>query len=225
LSVEEVVAAVEEDIVFGVLPAQARLTEERMMGRFDEKRHVIREVFSQLENLGLVVRLPNKGLVVNELTPDQVKNIYDVRELLETDAARKTPLPAKAAVIDELTRIQTLHEEAAVVENFRAVFRLNIEFHRTQYAACSNPYLVQSIEEYARKAHLIRATKYGDASHMRTVVKQHWAMIKAMKGSDRDKLVELIRQHLPASPDEYIRLYGIRYGTTKRPKLLVGSSE
>ena len=223
MSVEDVVAAVEEDIVFGVLPAQARLVEERMMERFDEKRHVIREVFSRLEDLGLVVRLPNKGAVVNELTPEQVRNIYDIRELLETEAARRTLLPVDPTCIGELNRIQTLHEEATISENFRAVFRLNIEFHRTQYAACSNPYLVQTIEDYARKAHLIRATKYGDAVHMRAVVKQHWAMIKAMKGSDHDRLVELIRQHLPASPDEYIRIYAIRYGTTKRVRLPAGS--
>jgi DNA-binding GntR family transcriptional regulator len=58
---------------------------------------------------------------------------------------------------------------------------------------------------------------------MRAVVKQHWAMIKAMRGSDYAKLVELIRQHLPASPDEYIRIYGIRYGTAKRLRLPAGS--
>jgi DNA-binding GntR family transcriptional regulator len=214
--IEQIVIAVEEDIVFGVLPAQARLIEERMMERFDEKRHVIREVFSRLEDLGLVIRMPNRGAIVNELTPEQVRAIYDMRELLETNAASWTPLPAGPDIINELTRIQTLHQEAAAAENFRAVFRLNIEFHRTQYSACTNNYLVQTIEEYARKAHLIRATKYGDAAHMRTVVKQHWAMIRAMSKSDHVKLVELIRQHLPASPDEYIRLYQIRYGTTKR---------
>jgi DNA-binding GntR family transcriptional regulator len=211
--IEDIITAVEEDIVFGVLPAQARLVEERMMARFDEKRHVIREVFSRLEDLGLVIRMPNKGAVVNELTPEQVRSIYDMRELLETSAALRTPLPVRSDIIAELTRIQTLHEEATLAENFRAVFRLNIEFHRTQYAACTNLYLVQSIEEYARKAHLIRATKYGDATHMRTVVKQHWAMIKAMGTSDYGKLVELIKKHLPASPDEYIRIYRIRYGT------------
>jgi DNA-binding GntR family transcriptional regulator len=210
--VEDMVTAVEEDIVFGVLPAQARLIEERMMVRFDEKRHVIREVFSRLEDLGLIIRLPNKGAVVNELTPEQVRSIYDMRELLETSAALRTPLPVRPEVIAELTRIQTLHEEATAAENFRAVFRLNIEFHRTQFAACTNSYLVQSIEDYARKAHLIRATKYGDVAHMQSVVKQHWAMIKAMGMSDSAKLVELIKKHLPASPDEYIRIYKIRYG-------------
>jgi len=36
-----------------------------------------------------------------------------------------------------------------------------------------------------------------------------------MGNPDHAKLVELIRQHLPASPEEYIRIYKIRYGTTK----------
>jgi hypothetical protein len=53
---------------------------------------------------------------------------------------------------------------------------------------------------------------------MRTVVEQHWDMIKAMGMSDYDKLVELIKKHLPASPDEYIRIYRIRYGIVARDR-------
>ncbi len=41
---------------------------------------------------------------------------------------------------------------------------------------------------------------------------QHWAIIKAMKGRDHEKLAQLIKDHLPGSPEEYIRLYEIRYG-------------
>jgi len=97
-------------------------------------------------------------------------------------------------------------------EDFRAVFRLNIEFHRIQYSTCDNPYLVQSIQEYARKAHLIRAVMYGDKKHMQKVIRQHWSIIAVMRGSDNDRLAQLIRDHMPGSPEEYIRNYEIRYG-------------
>ena len=209
---DQILNAIEEDIVFGVLAPQSRLIEDRLAERFDAKRHVIREVFSKLEDLGLIVRVPNRGALVHELTPQQVREIYDVRELLETSAAQWTPLPAPTSLLDRMTQIQAQHTPAVADEDFRAVFQLNIEFHRAQYSACPNGHLVQSIEDYARKAHLIRATKYGDAAHMRRVVEQHWAIIEAMRGEDRAALVALIRAHLPGSPEEYIRTYEIRYG-------------
>jgi DNA-binding GntR family transcriptional regulator len=216
MQAQQILSAIEEDIVFGVLPPQSRLIEERLSERFDAKRHVIREVFSTLEDLGLVERVPNKGAVVSELTPEEVLEIYEVRRVLETHAGSITPLPVAPDLIEKLEDVQQKHEEAVSSERFRDVFHLNIDFHRLQYSACPNKHLVQTIDDYARKAHLIRATKYGDRSHMAKVVQQHWAIIDAMKGTDNDRLVELIREHLPGSPEEYIRIYNIRYGHSDR---------
>ncbi|MDQ0470605.1 GntR family transcriptional regulator [Labrys wisconsinensis] len=223
MQTDQILSAIEEDIVFGVLPPQSRLVEERLAERFEAKRHTIREVFAILEDLGLVVRVPNKGAVVTELTPAEVRDIYDVREILETSAALRTRLPAPAAVIEAMTGIQERHAAAVANEDFRSVFHLNIDFHREQYSACANRQLVQTIADYARKAHLIRAIKYGDRAHMAKVVAQHWAIIDAMKGSDHDRLVQLIRDHLPGSPEEYIRSYEIRYGRHPREMHAAGA--
>jgi DNA-binding GntR family transcriptional regulator len=212
----EILSAIEEDIVFGVLPPQSRLIEERLSERFDAKRHVVREVFTTLEDLGLVQRVPNKGAIVTELTPQEVLEIYEVRRLLETHAGSITALPAPSSLIAQMEDVQQRHEEAVKTERFRDVFHLNIEFHRLQYSACPNKHLVRTINDYARKAHLIRATKYGDRDHMRKVVQQHWAIIEAMKSSNNDHLVQLITDHLPGSPEEYIRIYNIRYGNSRR---------
>ncbi len=212
--------AIEEDIVFGVMPAQARLIEDRLIERFDAKRHVIREAFAHLEVLGLVKRVPNRGAIVAELTPDEVLAIYDVREMLETGAACRTRLPAPTAITDEMSNIQERHSAAVESEDFRAVFRLNIEFHKVQYSCCDNPYLIQSIQEYARKAHLIRAVMYGDKKHMAVVIAQHWAIIEAMRGTRNEIVAELIRAHMPGSPDEYIRIYKRRYGQGGKVRLV-----
>ncbi len=212
MQIESILDAIEEDIVFGVMPPQARLIEDRLIERFDTKRHVIREAFAHLEGLGLVKRVPNRGAVVAELAPDEVRAIYDVREMLETGAAHRTRLPAPTSVTDEMSRIQEKHSSAVEGEEFRTVFRLNIEFHKVQYSCCDNPYLFQSIQEYARKAHLIRAVMYGDKAHMEKVIAQHWAIIEAMRGSSHEALAAIIRSHMPGSPQEYIRNYERRYG-------------
>lgn len=208
----DILDALEEDIVFGVMLPQSRLIEERLAERFDAKRHVIREVFTTLEDLGLVVRVPNKGAVVSELTPVEVSEIYQVRELLEIKAGELTALPADVRITDTMAAVQKKHSAAVADQDYRAVFRLNIEFHRTQYSACPNTHLVQSINDYARKAHLIRAANYGEYGYMQRIVEQHWAIVEAMRSGQKAQLTELIRSHLHGSPEEYVRLYRIRYG-------------
>ena len=210
--IESIVSCLEEDMVFSVLPPQARLIEGPLMERFDVKRHTIREAFRQLEEMGLITRVPNKGAIVNELVPKEVHDIYFMRELLESTASRITHLPADRRVVAEMERIQKRHSKAVVTEDFRAVFRLNIQFHATQYSACDNVELRTSIAEFARKAHLVRAVMYGDAQHLQRVQDQHRAIIEALRGDDNDRLVEIVRAHIWPSSEEYARLYRIRHG-------------
>jgi DNA-binding GntR family transcriptional regulator len=212
MTFEEVVRAVEVDIVFGVYPANARLTEESLTTRFGVKRHLVREAFSHLEKMGFVQRIPNRGVVVNELKPRQVEEIYQVRVLLETGAARMTPLPAPPGVVDEMEHIQDRHEQAVREGNFRRVFYLNIDFHRLQYSVCPNAELSRAIAEYARRAHMIRALQYSDAQHMQNIVRQHRAIIAAMKGRSTEAYVDSVAAHFPASPQEYRRHFELKYG-------------
>ncbi len=214
LHVEDIVKDLEEDIVFGVFHPKEKLTEEDLMARFDAKRHVVRDALSQLDSMGLVIRVPNRGAYVRELAPEEVIEIYEVREILEVAAAMRTPLPAPKEVVEAMKRIQDQHSEAIERHDLRRVFRLNIQFHREQFLACGNNKLVQSIIEYAQQAHLIRAIKYSEPGHLQKVERDHRQIIKAMQGKNRDSLVEIVRSHLPDSRDAYLRAYALRHGGT-----------
>lgn len=213
MTFEELAGAVEVDIVFGIYPGNSRLTEESLTSRFGVKRHLVREVFSHLEKTGFVKRFPNRGVVVIELNPRQVEEIYGVRVILETGAARLTPLPAPAKLIAEMVRIQDQHEAAVRESNFRRVFFLNIDFHRLQYSICPNTRLIGAIEDFSRQAHMIRAIKYSDPEHMKSIVAQHRAIIVAMQGSSTDAYVKAVEVHFPASPQEYRKHFEQKYGS------------
>lgn len=209
----DIVRSLEEDIVFGVFHPKEKLTEDGLLKSFGVKRHVIREVLAQLDSMGLVERVPQRGAYVRELTPKEVIEIYDVREILEVAAATRTPLPAPKLVVEALKRIQDEHSEAIEQNDLRQVFRVNIRFHQEQFSACGNAKLAQSIPEYAQKAHSIRAIKYSEPGYLRQLEREHRQIIKAMQGKNREALIEIVRNHLPASRDAYLRAYALRHGT------------
>ena len=95
----DVVKALEEDIIFGKLAPGTRLVEDVLLARFPVSRHTIRQALYQLEKLGVVTRERNKGAMVRRLSPDEVRQIYEVRELLQRQAALMIPLPASDALI------------------------------------------------------------------------------------------------------------------------------
>src|SRR5690242_12134860 len=68
----QVAQALEEDIVLGWLQPRERLIEEDLATRFEVKRHVVREAIAELERMGLVERVQNKGAAVRMLSPTDV---------------------------------------------------------------------------------------------------------------------------------------------------------
>jgi len=66
----------------------SKLREHELANEFGLSRAHIREIFSVLEQRGLIVRIPNRGAIVAYLDAAQALNIYCVREVLEALCAR-----------------------------------------------------------------------------------------------------------------------------------------
>jgi DNA-binding GntR family transcriptional regulator len=206
----ELVDALEEEIVLGWLQPRERLIEDEIAARFDIKRHVVREAIFALERLGLAERQPNRGAFVRVLDPDEVAQIYDVRIALETLAAEQIPLPAASAVVGELRRIQTAHQQAVEAQDPRGAFRANMRFHATFFAACGNAHLTELIRLSAQKVHAARSLTATDADYLQRACAEHWAIIAALDAGDRTGLVELCRNHILPSRDVYIAKAALR---------------
>jgi DNA-binding GntR family transcriptional regulator len=212
--VRQVANALEEEIVLGWLQPRQRLIEEDLSSRFEVKRHVVREAIAELERIGLVERVQNKGAAVRMLSPTEVRQIYSVREALEALAAQQIPLPPLSETIDTLVKIQEQHAAAVERGDSRAAFRANMVFHTALFGACGNPHLVEIIRNLAQKAHGVRSYTAASPVHLARARDDHWAMIEALKAADREKLVQLCREHLSPSRDTYIASLEHRFGRT-----------
>jgi DNA-binding GntR family transcriptional regulator len=202
--VREIVKVLEEQIVLGWLMPRERLVEEKLTAQFSCKKHVVREAIFELERAGLVEHVPNKGATVRFLSPEEVRQIYSVREALEMLAAEQIPLPAPDEFIAELIEIQTIHAKAVEARDYPAVFRANMAFHQCLFAACGNPYLAEMICNSAHKVHGARFYTSASEPHLIRARDEHWAMIRALESGDRESLVNLCRTHLGPGRDAYM---------------------
>lgn len=215
-AVSKIITTLYEDIVLGIFPVGNKLIEERLAARFDVNRHTIREAFVHLDELGFVERVPNRGVFVREMPPTEVREIYDIRALLECHAAAITRLPADKDLTRALKDIQDRHTKAIEDGDYRAVLHSNTEFHRVQFSACSSATLVAAIEDFATRVHVITAMKYGIDPIMQQVIKHHTAIIEALEGNSTDRLVETVKQHFDLRQvDEYERRYRMKYGDSE----------
>lgn len=200
----DVVSVLEEDIVFGRLHPRERLVEDELMSRFAIKRHIAREALASMERMGLVERRKNVGAFVRSFTSRQVVELYQLRSVLETEAARLISLPVPEASLEELKATQQSHDEAVAAADPRLVFRLNLLFHQQLFALSNNEVLVQAIGEYARQTHAIRFLSLLSADYREQARVDHWQMIEALENGERERLLGLCAAHLIPSRDTYL---------------------
>lgn len=207
-----VIERLEEDIVFGRRRPRERLVEEDLVALVGVKKHVIRQALVELERMGLVKRQRNKGAVVRDFTPEDVRQIFEVRELLEAEAARQIPLPAPPALIKALRKIYEEHSEAVQSGDLHTAFRANIRFHQTLFRACGNTYLAEAIDAFAFKAHGIRSYALADPDLLRHARDEHREIIEALTTGNREHFVELCVDHLKPTVRAYIEAYHRIFG-------------
>ena len=211
---ENLVAALQEDIVLGRLAPGARLVEEELAERFHTKRHVLREAFVELERCGLIERRPNRGASVRQLTLEDVNQIYAVREILERAAAAQIVFDKKH--YQTIEAAQKRHDAAVEAGDAKAVFRANFEFHDALFAACGNPYLAAAIDDFRRKTHVVWSYAIVKPEYFRNAQREHRTMLKALRDGDRKRLVELCAVHLDISRQAYVQTHRLRFSDPRK---------
>ena len=106
----QIARALEEEIVFGRLKPGQKLREEELAERFAGSRHQVREALARLGRIGIVTKERNRGVSVRRFSASEVRQIYEVREILQRQAALRIPLPVDDAIIVELLKIHEAYE-------------------------------------------------------------------------------------------------------------------
>lgn len=201
----EILRRLEEDIIFGRLPPGTRLVEDVLMSRYGATRHFVRQALVQLERTGVVRREKNVGATVCSYSAEEVRQIYDVREMLTRQAALMIRLPAPADLVARLRAIQADYCRHADEGNLRGIHETNDAFHLELFSACGNPYLVRAIQDYMGLTLPMRAKNLADREGLRQSRQQHDYMIDLLEGRDNWALAQLCVDHMQYSKADYLK--------------------
>jgi DNA-binding GntR family transcriptional regulator len=200
----EIAKRIEADIIFGRFAPGSRLTEDDLMSRHGASRHYVRQALVQLERQGIVQREKNVGATVRSYSPSEVRQIYEVREMLTRDAVLMIPVPAPDGLIDRLREIQKEYCRHIENKNLRGIHELNDTFHVALFSASGNPYLVRLLQDFMGLTLPMRAKTLADLGGMQASRRDHDAMIELLAGRDRWALARLCVDHMQPSKLDYL---------------------
>jgi DNA-binding GntR family transcriptional regulator len=105
--------AIKEQIIEGQYAPGSRITEQQVASEFSTSRTPVREAMRLLVADGFAYFKPNSGTVVREWTREQMREIFDVRVLLEGEIAAAAAQHITGEDLAELVRLQDQIEAAA----------------------------------------------------------------------------------------------------------------
>ena len=188
LIIEQITARLKEDIVLGLIPPGSPLRETELQNRFGVSRSPIREALRELERQGFVIIQMRKGAFVRELTLRDIKNIYDVRAVLEGLAARELHRLDPDAGQKLSARLQEM-DEAFGSGNREAYLKAHDNFHHTWINGCGNAFLTEETQRLRELSTWFAVYSHFDHLAFKNAIAAHRQIVDAFcseKNSEQD---------------------------------------
>lgn len=185
-----------QEIVTATLPPGYVLREAELAARFGVSKTPLREAFVRLEKDGFVQIAPYRSAVVTGYSQQDLREIYEVRELLEGLCAREAAVNIATEDLAALNR--TVRDSAAAFEagDTGRLTALLDEFDVVLYAQSRNGRITAMLENI--RDHVIRIGRLTVAipGRMGTSVREHQAIYEAIVQRDGPRAETLMRQHI-----------------------------
>lgn len=197
-TVDRIAALLKDQILEGRLVPGQRLISRDLMEELGVSRGPLREAFRRLAADRLVQLIPNRGALVRRLSPDEIVNLFQIREALEGQAARLAAVRIDEegnraffqAIVDE----GRLHKQKKDIGPFIVH---NREFHQAIVKLSGNPELGELIDRYqlAVFMSLLRQV-VGTRRLITDSISQHDAIADAILAADPDGAYAAMQAHL-----------------------------
>jgi len=169
--------------------------------RMHISRSPAREAVQRLIYDGLAVHVAFRGAVVAAVDPDDIRELYLVRELLEGLAARLATERIDAAQLAELRAVLADHERVVASGDERAQIDLDMAYHRTIREVAGNPHLSAVLHQIHGKAHLAIHQLWRGPDAARLALEEHRRVLDAIEDGDPDRADAAARAHIAALRD------------------------
>ena len=142
----EVFQTLRDAIVSGDLKPGEALKEAHIARQFNLSQVPVREALLQLEHLGLVVRVPDRGTTVSKLSRVEMLELLQVRMHLEELAFRLAARQLTDNTFKELRNCLNSMESKIAQNDYFGVAQEDLNFHRIVWGNCGNRLLQNLLE-------------------------------------------------------------------------------
>jgi len=173
------------------------LVEAELATRLGASRTPVREALQRLETEGLLERRGLRGIVVRELKEEDVTCIFEIREALESLAARRACRRMSPRTLAELAAI--VAPMRAAVDDPNEMERLDTAFHDRILATAEGARLRRMLSDLREEIVTWRFLSLSTHERRAATVVEHEAVLHALQAGDEDAVGRIVAEHIASA--------------------------
>lgn len=207
-STDKAYAAIYDALTAGRLRPGEHLAEERLAREIGVSRTPVREALRRLGTEGFVEFMPNQGGRVPSLSFEDIKEIFDLRVILEGYAASLAARKMSVEQIDELKQLCDGMEKAYIkrrVDYIQEISRGNRRFHRIVLEAAGGQKLSRLLPQLIEMPLVLDTYNRFTDDDMHRSMRHHRELIVAFTAQDGDWANAIMSGHIQSARNCYLQ--------------------
>lgn len=193
---DEIFEGIYADIMSLRLKPGTKISEAEVAKQYDVSRHPIRDAFTRLNNLGLILIRPQRATMVRKISLQEVANARFLRMAIEIEVARTACTKHNdehLALLDA-----NMAKQARTVEtgDFQEFQLLDVEFHRLLCIAADCEFAFQSISQTKTQVDRLCTISLSHPKDFSQAFDDHTQILKTLKNKDVEGISALTRDHM-----------------------------
>lgn len=183
-------------IITGEFAPGERLMEISLANRLGVSRTPVREAIRKLELEGLVIMIPRKGAQVAKITEKSLRDVIEIRCVLEEFAAS---LACERITPEGRENLKEAHKnfvEAVKNGDILDIVEKDERFHDAIFQATSNERLITIINNLREQFYRYRMEYVKDIEQHSVLVNEHELLLRAIYDGDSETAKRIMRTHL-----------------------------
>lgn len=193
---EQVEGQLASRIVSGEIPPGQVLTVPTLAGDFGVSATPVREAMLNLARRGFLRPIRNRGFEVTEVSPDELRELSEVRMLLEAPPMRQVAGTLDEATVEELRETAERIVSAARAGHFDEYLASDTAFHLRILEATGNHRLVETVRELRQQTRLVGLVRLAESDALISTSLEHAELVDLLVAGRGEDAEALMRQHI-----------------------------
>jgi len=192
--VDQLVRILQNRILNGELKPKTRISEAGVAKEFGISRVPAREALQRLEDMKLIKK-NHLGREVTELSPEEFKETYELKNVIEAYGAMHGAMKAQADEIAKIRSTVNLMEKFTSENDLNSLRYINYEFHDLLVSCCRNKLLIDTYQSLVKQIRWATSLSLELPMRPKESFREHKEIFEAFINKNAKKVRVLLEKH------------------------------